>query len=293
MIKLKSGVKITKGIGLGGGVGASYINPDIPAVANIVRAWSLRRNVPEYLLGNSIRADRPSAPVGSPGLLGAFNTAGVIDFPAGADANAYELYDQKGEAGAALVVADGNLANAPLAYSSGAMLKGLYFSNGKILQMAAADETLETALADIATGFTVSFWLRTSSVTDTTDIIVRRSASIGYLDFRITASAIYVRLREQSFRSSGAITANTWVNVCMTVKKSGAYDKRLVYVNAGTPSERVVADVSTVGVSALAMQSNSANIELNDLIVWNRELSADEVATLFEEQRDYYEVSAE
>lgn len=283
------------GMGAGGGA-VIYSNPVLPQAANIVRAWSLRRCVPGYKRGNAIDERRTD---GGTSTTQVFNKSGVV-IMSGADAYAHTLYDQMGNDASKLVSA--NFGASPKVFESGAMLKGLMLrleDTSDLMAMAAPDAALSAALNDNITGYTISLWLKiNSSSASQASIFSRNTQEAG--NIRIShASAnntIYAGVRGNL--SSELITMGNavagWNHVVVTLKGAdGTANGRKAYLNVSTVVQSAVPTIPA-GITAATARIgiSGGNTEVNDIIVWNRELSAAEVAALFEAQRVYYGVSA-
>lgn len=289
------------GLGLGLGLGAHrkaggtviYNNPVLPKSANIVRAWSLRRLIPDYKNGISIRADRPTVPVGAPGIELAFNNQGLLEFPAGADANAYELYDQKGALASKFI--QETLASAPRVFESNELLKGL--RSGFLVMTGGnsySDDILDTTMG--SGELSISLW---------TTATVTPYANHTLFNYQHTSSGRWAvvwyngRPRAYCGNTTGTLMSanqyhNTgWVHVVVTIK--GTTNGAKLYVNTTLEDTQNVPSKTTgttVAPSILALADGTTGYanRINDIVIWNKELSAEEVLVLFNSTAPYYGV---
>lgn len=265
---------------------APWINPNIPGAANLVRAWSLRRLVSAYQGGYALRELRAN---GGAETDVPFKRGGGVEI-AGTDAWANAWYDQKGAADSKLI--NSTFANCPVVREGGSTQAGLRFNSGRALAMAQADTALATLFGDLASGYSVAFWVMSNDVASDSIFLERRHPDQGHLGFKFLSGALHVRVRESTWRASGNVSANVWIHVVLTVQKTGVVDQRLVYVNAGTPASRTVADPGAVTSFPLQVSCpTSAVLTLNDLAIWNRVLTASEVTALHNATCGYYGVA--
>lgn len=281
--------------------GEAYINPILPQSDHIVRAWSLRRLIPEYLNGTAVMADRTDPIGGIPddGFAVNFKNNGEIIVPAGLSARAYEIHDQKCASDCKLI--QGIYAACPEVFSqTEGTRKALRFTKNQTLQMAGTDAALETALSGVAgNGVTISLWVRSSVLEGVCHYVNRRSAGAGYLRIYRAAKTIRIVYRDGNFSNIGNISANTWYHVVIAAKGADKSNGLRYYLNAVTAGAIAIPAVVTVpGTNLLQIgnipgESSTTGIDqVNDLVFWDRELSAPEVLALFNAQAPYYGVSA-
>jgi len=295
------GMGLRPGLGLGSAQGVPYTDIILPQSANIIRAWSLRRLIPEYANGIAVMADRDDDdPAGLPdddGFAVNFQNNGEIIIPAGLDAGAYELHDQR--CGSDCKLTQNIFAKCPEVFSqTEGTRKALRFTKDQFLQMANIDTILDTALTNIAIGHSVSLWCRFSTVVGNAYILNRRSVNAGWLRFIRIGTDIRM-LHRNSVMTTGTIlsgaSANTWYHIVLTAKGANGENGLKTYVNAATP---ITQDIKTVSGASVPMSigeptsTNTGITEINDLVFWNRELSAGDVLSLFNVQSTYYGVSA-
>lgn len=291
------------GLGLGIGAGSGFPPPlpapAIPQAANIVRVWSLRRLVPEYANGIAVMADRTDPIAGSPsdGFAVNFQNNGEIIVPAGLSARAYEIHDQKCASACKLV--QGTFAACPEVFSqTEGTRKALRFTKDQFLQMGDIDTILDAALTNVATGHSVSLWCRFSTVVGNAYILNRRSTNAGWLRFIRIGTDIRM-IHRNALMTTGTIlsgaSANTWYHIVLTAKGANGDNGLKTYINAAAP---VVQDIKAVSGANVPMSmgeptsTNTGLTEINDLVFWDRELTAPEVLALFNAQAPYYGVSA-
>ena len=301
------------GFGYGLGLGSRqqttepYIDLTLPQAANIIRAWSTRRNVAAYSNGIAALIDRDDDdPTGLPDAdyeTITFGNNGEITVPSGNDAYAFELYNHRlltGESAGISKLTQDTYDLCPKIHdvSAGRYLTPVYTA-GKFLQMPSADSVIETATAGIPTnGFSISLWVRCSSVAKASYFISRRSTGSGYLGVFRNYATILARIGSPlDTPLLTGMQANVWYHVVITAKGSTDEGNNGVnsYINA---SGKVTQDIKTVSAGATrfcigyGLTNTDGTDNINDVILWDRELSGDEVLALFNAQCDYYGVSA-
>lgn len=268
----------------------------IPSLANVVRAWSLRRNIPAYALGNAIKELRES---GGAETNVPFLNDGTITL-AGADAFANVLYDQMGADASKLLQA--TFANCPKVFESSAMLKGLRFADtSDKLAMGATDASIQAALAAVETaGVSVSMWVKVNSASAGHSVLLQRINDITgnlRLSVALASSTVYLVFRSAAAdaKSGGNLSAG-WNLVTFTCKGAdGAVGGLKIYRNAGTPAAFDVPAVAAGLTPAnlfVGSMNTGGSMDINDVIIWNTELSAGQITALFNAQCGYYGVSA-
>jgi len=271
-----------------------YVDLTLPQAANIIRAWGLRRVIPAYANGNALKEIREE---GGAETNVQFMNNGNISI-AGASAFAAVLYDQKGAD--ASKVLQGTFALCPKVHD---VTAGTYLfpaiTAGEFWQMAVADAAIETATAGIPTnGISISLWVRCSSVAKASYFISRRSTGSGYLGVFRNYATILARIGSPlDTPLLTGMQANVWYHVVITAKGSTDEGNNGVnsYINA---SGKVTQDIKTVSAGATrfcigyGLTNTDGTDNINDVILWDRELSGDEVLALFNAQCGYYGVSA-
>lgn len=293
------------GLGLRLGLGSRQARPRttivMPQPANIVRAWSLRRLVPEYKNGIAVMADRTDPIGGIPddGFAVNFKNNGEIIVPAGLSARAYEIHDQK--CASACKLGQEIYAACPEVFSqTEGTRKALRFTKNQTLQMAGTDAALETALSGVAgNGVTISLWVRSSVLDGACYYVNRRSGGAGFLRIYRAGNMIRIVYRDGNFSNIGNISANTWYHVVIAAKGADTSNGLRYYLNAVTAGAIAIPAIPAIPATTLLQignipgTSNSTGIDqVNDLVFWDRELSAPEVLALFNAQAPYYGVSA-
>ena len=271
---------------------AKYTDIAIPALANAVRCWSIRRNIPTYKNGNAVRIIRTD---GGSETDVKFSPNGLLSI-SGADAFVNALYEQNGNVGSALV--QSTFANCPAIYQSNVLLKGLRVDNTDSLIMAVADTGLEaitnaTAVAD--NGFSCSFWIKLSTTAGGYSLLQRRTAS-GLLYFLVASDKFGFFYKSSSFQNMGSADTN-WNHIVLTAKGAdGTANGLKGYRNGNTTPvlNATMPNVSTGSYLNLGIRSapTGQNYEINDLIMFNKDLSAAEMLALYNAQAPYYGLGA-
>ena len=298
-------MKLQLALGLGLGAhrkvgGEPYITPVLPKADSIVRAWSLRRLIPAYKTGISIRADRPTDPVGAPGIELTFNNQGLLEFPAGANANAYELYDQKGALTSKFI--QETLAAAPRVFESNTLLKGLKSlstSDIRFLAMTGgssySDATLDTTMG--SGELSISLWTTATSSPYAHHMLFNyQHASAGKwaISWYNGKPHAFCGNTTGTLISANQYHNTGWVHVVITIK--GTTNGAKLYVNTNLEDTKNVPSKTTgttVAPSILALEDGTlgANNDINDIVIWNRELTASEISQVFNATAPYYEES--
>jgi len=279
------------GLGLGSGQqGSSQTNIILPQLDRIIMAWSTRRLIPNYSNGYAVKELREN---GGTETNVALRDDGTI-LLTGESAYANTLYSQKGVANDKLVQTV--FAACPKIHDTSV---GTYiaprFDGAQALQMASASTDIETMTAGYAiNGFTLSLWVKVDDNIPVQYSFSRRSNSSGYLAILISGGFVNAQIRKNTVRKGGAIANNTWKHIVVTVKGAEGANGINIYVNAGNPDNFAIETVTPGATKAtIGMLNNIQYLvgSTNDVILWDRELSGEEVLAVFNEQCDYYGVS--
>lgn len=284
------GTNLNLDLRLGSGGGAPFTNPAIPAVDNIVRCWSLRRNVPAYKKGAGIRELRASGGSENDVLFGANGLLSI----SGADAFANVLYDQKGNADSKLL--QGTFTSCPKVFESNVVLKGLSFDGTDYLIARQDDELLETCF--LGNTHTMAVWfncLQTGSIDRT--LCGRVSTSAGYQRLAVVGGKVraYINSAANYINSENSFNDGNWHLAVVT--KSGAVSTpngSKLYVDGvleGTDEIRAVSSAKgRFAIGANSAGGNPLTGSINDVMVWNVALSLPEIVALYNAQKGYYEL---
>lgn len=298
------------GLGLGlhlgsaqGGVGEVYINPDIPAVANIVRAWSLRRLIPAYALLPAVLIERTDdGGVGvpdSPNTPINFEPSGRVTVPAGADAWICSIFDQVSGSSPLFTTI---FNNCPQIYNTGVQhIAPLYIGSDLLATGAAGvvDSAVSTAVSDVASGWTFSFWIKLVNVDGAIVPFTFGSVGGGNNSLRfggvsngkhdvlwvINSSTLGYMLPTGS-----GITTNAWHNIAIKGYMDGTTAKKAAYVNGSL----IAATVSELGApvdaqNPLSVSAGFKTMSTNDIVFYSKALSDAEVTALYNATKGYYE----
>ena len=286
----KFGLGLGLGLGSRGGGGTAYINPDIPAIDNVVRCWSLRRNIADYALGNALKEIR-SEGGSNPDVP--FQKNGQISITGAGDAYANLIYSQVGESVPNPTNSTFNLC--PKVYDGSSVLKGL-LCNGDYLVAPSDDAALDTAMA-IGASFTHSVWLKTSY----------SSASALWACGRLNGTVVMgwnrIGIANGKFRAACRSTAGidsvdnfadgAWHHVLYTCAGAqGATNGLKLYVDGELQNGIDVpvpgAGNATYVIGANPVGGSAWQGEINDIIIYDIALSPEQIATLYNEQKAYY-----
>lgn len=278
------------GMGLGGGSGFSNRTVVMPQVANIVRAWSIRRLVPAIRKGLAVKIDRAD-PLTSGAESIYFNRLGTVSIPTGLSAYAFELYEQMGTA--ASVLTQSTFAGCPKIYdATGGQYLGLYFDGGDKLSMGAPDKAIETAAASNEISYNV--WFKSGSAGSNQGIMFRSSTPSGYLALALNAGKLRSYMRSNlPLETSLTYNDDVWHMATVTRKgDTGEAKGHKLYVDGVKVAEENVKAI--VGLSLLftigdrEIGSFALTGSVNDISIWNKELTPDEIAAMFVAQSAYY-----
>ena len=271
---------------------AKYTDIAIPALANAVRCWSIRRNIPAYKNGNAVRIIRTD---GGSETDVKFSPNGLLSI-SGADAFVNALYEQNGNVGSALV--QSTFANCPSIYVSNELLKGTQHDASDVLTMANPDAGIDEITNPTAVtnnGFTLSLWGRRSGgLID--GLMYRRSVTSGLLDILTNGSTLTYRYKSSDNQTiSGFFVNNTWTMVTLVAKGAdGTANGVKIYKNGNIAGQIQTPVTNTLATTNLTLQSSStgATHRVNDVLMYNKNLSDAEVLALYNAQAPYYGLGA-
>ena len=139
-------LSLRNGMGMGAGGAPPYVTPSLPQADHIVRAWSMRRLISAYKAGNALLYERTDADLTDAETPAPFLKNGRILIPAGNDAFASVLYDQKGNNGTHASplseLRQATFTACPMVFDNPSQLNGMGFDGGDYLAMATADSVL-------------------------------------------------------------------------------------------------------------------------------------------------------
>lgn len=281
------------GMGMGAGGGKpGFVNPAIPAVDNIVRCWSLRRNVPSYKKGAGIRELRASGGSENDVL---FNNAGKLSIT-GADAFANVIYDQKGNADSKLL--QGTFTACPKVFESSAMFNGLYFDGGDRLSMASADATIRNAI--VAGLYSVSYWFYQADADKAGEkAIVHRWATDtdgGAMICGVNGGKVISYQRSNAPLTTNGIFVDGWHMVTISFNKAANAHIIRVFSRAGVLLETKSSTAGNPITSTVRLFSIGANEAgqllykgyANDICFWDIALTEQQSIDLNAATRLYY-----
>ena len=290
-----SGLGLGLGLGLGGHrrVGDAYINPDIPAINNVVRCWSLRRNIADYTMGNALKEIRSS---GGSNPDVPFQKNGQISITGAGDAYSNLIYSQIGTS--VPNPTNSTFSQCPKVYDGSSVLKGL-LCDGDYLNAPSDDAALETAMA-VGASFTHSVWLKTSySSADVLWACGRLNSGtplMGWNRIGIANGKFRAACRSSDgIDSVDSFADGAWHHVLYTCAGTqGATNGLKLYVDGQLQNEIDVPDVSTGNsrytIGANQIGGSAWQGEINDIIIYDIALSPEQIVTLYNEQKAYYEI---
>ena len=284
------------GLGLRLGLGSRQARPHttivMPQSAHIVRAWSLRRLIASYKNGLATKIDRTDPiPDGAEPIY--FNRLGGILVPSGLSAFSFELYEQTGTVGS--VLSKDIFAACPKVYdATGGQYLGMYFDGGDKLSMAAADTdtAIETAAASNEISYNV--WFKSASTGTNQGIMIRSSSTSGYLSIALNSGKLRSYMRSNlPLETSLTYNDDRW-HMATVTRKGGTNEVNghKLYVDGVKVAEEDVKAI--VGVSFLftigdrAIGGFAFTGSINDLCIWNKELTSAEIVSMYAAQAVYY-----
>jgi len=295
------------GLGLGLGLGLSrargggetYTDIELPLIANIIRAWSTRRLIPDYKDGVAIMADRtdPIGDIPDDGFPVNFRPDGTILIPAGDDARAYELHEQHGIAESKLI--NPVFANCPQVLASNAMKKGLDWSyketgSGNNLYMNPEDPEIEEV-------FLGSFSLIVWAFLDRNNQSVfyrRKEGGSGRWSIRSNYAAVNSLICHLSGESdiiftpdAGNTYRNKWASFGFVINRVPETAVYTVYLNGISIGTGNLPTPAAVGSNTLRIGSGYSvtnAIAVNDLAIWDTALSDEQMKAAHDAMAPYY-----
>ena len=267
--------------------GNSYKNY-VPAglVTNLVRAWSTRRELAAYKTGKAIRSLTSNGGTETDNNLlknGSISLSGVTAY-------ANTIYEQIAGLDASKVL-QAVFANCPKIHdgTTGTQIAPS-FDGGDYLAMGSADSGLESLLTSSEWSYTV--WAKCLQTGSNPKVIFhRQSIGAGYLVCSFTNGKIQSYNKSLSpINSTGNFNDGNWHFIAVTCK--GTTNGHKLYVDAGTPDAANVGTVaggtSLVSIGAKADGTLQITGSINDLVFWNKELSAAEITSIYNTQKVYY-----
>lgn len=281
---------------------AVAIDITLPQSANVIRAWSLRRNVAAVGTGACGKIDRATdAQTGDDFVEVNFASGGKVVIPNGDDAYLSMLYSQVGTS----TLEQATYTKCPKVLASNVVLDGWQYdgsTSNKAIGLAGEDSAIATAMTLVADPahlpeISYSLWFKSVGVANNRALVYAvGGATWGYLILQLNASGQLVSY----FRSASSLTYtgatyddNVWHMVTITAKgDTSAANGHKIYVDGAYKAQENVRAISnatgafTIGNNPAATQSFSGLI--NDIIFWNKELTDTEVAALYNAQKGYY-----
>jgi len=184
--------------------------------------------------------------------------------------------------------------------STDGVLKGLKFGGAQMLQVAANEAAVISALR--GDGHTVSLWFYTTATGTLYMLYMREETTRNFLGIALISGRVYSYLRKSSVPAySTATYYNAWTHVCVTrTGQAGTVNGHKLYINGVAPSgfldQDVEADSAASGagdaltIGATAAGGSMFNGMINDVIIWNTDITAQQVTALYNAQKAYYEI---
>ncbi len=281
---MRFGMGLGLGLGSRGVGGDQYVNPAIPALANVVRCWSTRRNIPAYLNSEALKEVRTSGGA-TPSAM--FMNDGTILLTGAGAAYVAQLNSQIGSH----AVSQETFESCPQIYDGTNMLTGMVFNNDA-LRNTADDAELRTCFAN---NFSMTAWLKFASPIETVTIIwqclIESGTGNGFFRIGIINGVIrgYVGLTNYLDSTGAALSNNVWHLAAVT------YDGANIAIYTDNGESRGSAAKARAGVAAgfIDIGQNNAGTgrfagSINDIMLYSKALSQAEVQALYAAQKGYY-----
>ena len=130
---------------------------------------------------------------------------------------------------------------------------------------------------------------------------MREETTHNYLGIALVSGRVYSYLRKATTPAYSLATYyNAWTHVCVTrTGQAGTVNGHKLYINGVAPSENLDQDVEVDSAvsgagEALTLGASTAGGSMfagmiNDVIIWNTDLTAPQVTALYNAQKVYYE----